>query len=174
MSPARDQEFFCEGMSEEIINALGRVSDLRAASCTSSIRLKGKEADTQSIGQELTVSWLLEGSVRKSGELVRIAVQLVRASDAFSAWSGRFDRHLDNNSAVQDEIAAMIVQTLTRRVAKPSAPLVTSTTANTRTSGLRRVTVRHRVVGCRASRGVRVGRRRQIPETLDERDETHM
>jgi TolB-like protein/tetratricopeptide (TPR) repeat protein len=131
MSPARDQEFFCEGMSEEIINALGRVSELRVASYTSSVRFKATGTDTQSIGRELMVSWILEGSVRKSGDLVRIAVQLVRANDGFSAWSGRFDRQLDNIFAVQDEIAAMIAQTLTRRVAKAAGPLITSTTANT-------------------------------------------
>ena len=130
MSAARDQEFFCEGMSEEIINALGRVPDVRVASYTSSFRFKGKAIDTQSIGRELRVSWLLEGSVRKSGDLVRIAVQLVRASDGFSAWSGRFDRRLDDIFTVQDDIAGMIAETLTKRVAKASRPLVTSKTSN--------------------------------------------
>jgi TolB-like protein/tetratricopeptide (TPR) repeat protein len=130
MSAARDQEFFCEGMSEEIINALGRVPDVRVASYTSSVRFKGKAVDTRSIGRELTVSWLLEGSVRRSGDIVRIAVQLVRASDGFSAWSGRFDRRLDDIFTVQDDIAGMIAQTLTRRVGK-TTPLVTSTTSNT-------------------------------------------
>jgi TolB-like protein/tetratricopeptide (TPR) repeat protein len=131
MSPARDHDFFCEGMSEEIINALGRVPDLRVASYTSSSRFKAKTADPQSIGRELMVSWLLEGSVRKSGDMVRIAVQLVRVGDGFSAWSGRFDRQLDDVFTIQDEIAGMIAQTLTHRVGKASAPLVTSTTSNT-------------------------------------------
>jgi TolB-like protein/tetratricopeptide (TPR) repeat protein len=131
MSAARDHDFFCEGMSEEIINALGRVPDLRVASYTSSLRFKGTAVDTRSIGRELMVSWLLEGSVRKSGDLVRIAVQLVRASDGFSAWSGRFDRRLDDIFTVQDDIAGMIAQTLTRRVGKTIGPLVTSTTSNT-------------------------------------------
>jgi TolB-like protein len=130
MSAARDHDFFCEGMSEEIINALGRVPDLRVASYTSSLRFKGKAVDTQSIGRELMVSWLLEGSVRKSGDMVRIAVQLVRASDGFSAWSGRFDRRLDDIFTVQDDIAGMIAQTLTRRVGKATGPLVTSTTSH--------------------------------------------
>jgi TolB-like protein/Tfp pilus assembly protein PilF len=129
MSPARDQEFFCEGMSEEIINALGRVPELRVASYTSSLRFKDKADDTQTIGRELKVTWLLEGSVRKAADVVRIAVQLVRADDGFSAWSGRFDRKLDDIFSVQDDIAGMIAQTLTQRVAKTSAPLVTSTTA---------------------------------------------
>ena len=136
MSAARDQEFFCEGMSEEIINALGRVSDVRVASYTSSVRFKGKAMDTQSMGRELKVSWLLEGSVRKSGDQVRIAVQLVRASDGFSAWSGRFDRRVDDIFSVQDDIAGMIAETLTKRVAKISGPLVTSTTSQTEAYGL--------------------------------------
>jgi serine/threonine-protein kinase len=131
MSAARDQDFFCEGMSEEIINALGRVPDLRVASYTSSLRFRGKATDTQTIGRELMVSWLLEGSVRKAGDVVRIAVQLVRASDGFSGWSGRFDRRLDDIFTVQDDIAGMIAQTLTQRVARTAGPLVTSKTSNT-------------------------------------------
>ena len=129
MSAARDQEYFCEGMSEEIINALGRVPELRVASYTSALRFKGTQLDTQSIGRELMVSWLLEGSVRKSGDLVRIAVQLVRASDGFSAWSGRFDRQLDDIFSIQADIAATIAQTLTHRVGKAVGPLVTSSTS---------------------------------------------
>jgi TolB-like protein/tetratricopeptide (TPR) repeat protein len=129
MSAARDHEFFCEGMSEEIINALGRVPELRVASYTSSLRFKGKVTDTQTIGRELMVTWLLEGSVRKSGDIVRIAVQLVRATDGFSAWSGRFDRKLDDIFSVQDDIAGMIAQTLTEHVAKSATPLVTSKTS---------------------------------------------
>jgi serine/threonine-protein kinase len=131
MSAGRDHEFFCEGMSEEIINALGRVPELRVASYTSSLRFRGKVVETQTIGRELTVSWLLEGSVRKAGDMVRISVQLVRASDGFSAWSGRFDRKLDDIFSVQDDIAGMIAQTLTQRVARQTAPLVTSKTSST-------------------------------------------
>lgn len=129
MSPGRDHEFFCEGMSEEIINALGRVPDLRVASYTSSLRFKGQPGVPQDIGRELKVAWLLEGSVRKAGDTVRIAVQLVRADDGFSAWSGRFDRKLDDIFSVQDDIAGMIAQTLTHRVARSSGPLVTSKTS---------------------------------------------
>ena len=131
MSAARDHEYFCEGMSEEIINALGRVPDVRVASYTSSLRLRGKAIDPQTVGRELNVCWLLEGSVRRSGEMVRIAVQLVRADDGFSAWSGRFDRKLDDIFSVQDDIARMIAQTLTPRVAGTTGPLITSTTSNT-------------------------------------------
>ena len=131
MSAARDHEYFCEGMSEEIINALGRVPNVRVASYTSSLRFRGKAIDTQTIGRELNVKWLLEGSVRKSGEMIRIAVQLVRVDEGFSAWSGRFDRKLDDVFSVQDDIAGMIAQTLTHRVAGSAAPLVTSKTSNT-------------------------------------------
>ena len=130
MSAARDHEYFCEGMSEEIINALGRVPELRVASYTSSLRFRGRALDTATIGRDLNVSWLLEGSVRKSGDMVRIAVQLVRASDGFSAWSGRFDRRLDDVFSVQDDIAGMITQTLIPRVARTARPFVTSTTSN--------------------------------------------
>ena len=131
MSAARDQEFFCEGMSEEILNALGRVPELRVASYTSSLRFKGRAEDPRTIARELGVAWLLEGSVRKAGDTVRIAVQLVRADDGFSAWSGRFDRRLDDIFTVQDDIAGMIAQTLTERVARRAGPLVTSTTSRT-------------------------------------------
>lgn len=130
MSAARDHEYFCEGMSEEIINALGRAPDVRVASYTSSLRFRGKAIDTQTVGRELNVCWLLEGSVRKSGEMVRIAVQLVRTNDGFSAWSGRFDRKLDDIFSVQDDIAGMIAQTLTHRVVQAAGPLVTSKTSN--------------------------------------------
>src|SRR5207302_10650581 len=121
MSATRDQEFFCEGMSEEIISALGRTGDLRVASYASSYRFKAKTTDVRAIGRELMVSWLLEGSVRKSNETVRISVQLVRASDGFTAWIGRFDRQLDDLFVIQDEIAGMIAQTLVRRVAKQAS-----------------------------------------------------
>ena len=132
MSANRDQEFFCEGISEEIIGALGRLPDLRVASYSSSRRFKSRDVDPRAIGRDLLVAWLLEGSVRKSNDTVRISVQLVRTKDGFNAWSGRFDRQLENIFVVQDEIAGMIAQTLTHRVTKPVSPLVTSTTSNTR------------------------------------------
>src|SRR5688500_8298523 len=82
------------------------------------------------MGVELMVAWLLEGSVRKSGDMVRIAVQLIRASDGFSAWSGRFDRRLDDIFSVQDDITGMIAETLTRRVGTGTRTVVTSKTSN--------------------------------------------
>jgi len=108
--------------------ALGRVPDLRVASYTSAQGFKGKAVDPQSIGRGLRVAWLLEGSVRKSGDTVRITVQLVSAEDG--AWSGRFDRRLDDIFTVQHDIAGVIAETLTKRVA--TAPLVTSKTSKLR------------------------------------------
>jgi TolB-like protein/Flp pilus assembly protein TadD len=136
MSSTRDQEFFCEGMSEEIISALGRTGDLRVASYASSYRFKSKTTDVRAIGRELMVAWLLEGSVRKSNDAIRISVQLVRASDGFTAWSSRFDRQVDDLFVVQDEIALMIAQTLVRRVANPASTLVSSTTTNAKAYSL--------------------------------------
>ena len=128
MSAARDHEFFCGQRGRSSTPA---AADLRVASYTSSFRFKGKAADPQTIGRELMVSWLLEGSVLQVGDMVGSRVRFVRAADGFSAWSGRFDRRLDDIFTVQDDIAGMIAQTLTQRVAKASAPLVTSTTSKT-------------------------------------------
>jgi TolB-like protein len=137
MSEKGDQAYFCEGLTEEIINALGRVPDLRVASYTSSARVSRRGSDAREAARELGVSWVLEGSVRRAGEAVRVSVQLLRTADGFSAWSGRFDRDLRDIFAVQDEIAGMIAQTITRQVVgTPSSPLVTSTTANTKAYGL--------------------------------------
>ena len=84
MSPQRDQEFFCEGIAEEIINALTSIAGLRVASRTSAFRFKSSGADSRDIGLQLGVTTLLEGSVRKSGDRVRITVQLIARSRTFS------------------------------------------------------------------------------------------
>lgn len=137
MSEKGDQAYFCEGLTEEIINALGRVPDLRVASYTSSARVSRRGSDAREVARELGVSWVLEGSVRRAADAVRVSVQLLRTADGFTAWSGRFDRELRDIFAVQDEIAGMIAQTITRQVAgTPTSPLVTSTTANTKAYGL--------------------------------------
>ena len=130
MSAARDHEFFCEGLSEDIINALGRIPELRVTSYTSSSRFKGKDLDRRSIGRELTVAWLVEGGVQKSVDMVRIAVQLLRARDGLIAWSGRFDCRLDDIFDVQDDITDRIGETLTRCVRASTGPIVTSKTSN--------------------------------------------
>ena len=94
MSAGRDQEYFCDGIAEEIINALCCVRSLRVASRTSSFQFKGRPADVREIGRSLGVGSVLEGSVRKAGDRVRITAQLVNTSDGYHLWSESFDRDL--------------------------------------------------------------------------------
>jgi serine/threonine protein kinase/tetratricopeptide (TPR) repeat protein len=109
MSPGQDQEYFCHGISEEIINTLAKVPGLHVISRTSAFAFQGKDLDITEIGRKLTVGTALEGSVRKAGERVRVTVQLVNAEDGYQLWSKRFDRELSDVFAIQDEIAAAIV-----------------------------------------------------------------
>ena len=109
MSAARDQEYFCEGMSEEIINALDRVPHVRVASYTSSLRFRGKAIDTQTIGRDLSVGWLLEGSVRKAGNRVRITGQLIDATTGAHLWAERFGRSLEDVFDLQDQVTESVV-----------------------------------------------------------------
>ena len=122
MSPDKDQEYFCEGLAEDIINALVSVEELKVASRTSAFRFKGSESDIREVGRRLGVSTVLEGSVRKAGNQVRIAVQLVNVEDGYHLWSNRYDRELKDVFAIQDEIAQKIVEalqvTLTSKVEK--------------------------------------------------------
>ena len=112
MSPEKDQDYFCEGLAEELINALVAVDDLEVASRTSAFRFKGSQQDIREIGRRLGVSTVLEGSVRKAGSQVRIAVQLVKVEDGYHLWSNRYDRELKDVFAIQDEIAQKIVEAL--------------------------------------------------------------
>jgi serine/threonine-protein kinase len=109
MSPGNDQEYFCHGMTEEIINALTRVPGLRVISRTSAFAFQGKNLEVTEIGRRLRVGTILEGSVRKSGDRVRITAQLVNAGDGYHLWSKRFDRELSDVFVIQDEIAASIL-----------------------------------------------------------------
>ena len=112
MSAARDQEYFCDGIAEEIINALTCVRGLQVASRTSSFQFKGRAADVREIGRSLGVTAVLEGSVRRSAERVRITAQLVSSTDGFHLWSESFDRRLEDIFATQSEIARNIVSAL--------------------------------------------------------------
>ncbi len=113
MSPAGDMEYFGDGMAEEILNVLAKLPGLKVAGRTSSFSFKGKELDLRTIGQALEVATLLEGSVRRSGERIRITAQLIRADDQFHLWSETFDRRFDEDVfAVQDDIARAIVNAL--------------------------------------------------------------
>jgi TolB-like protein/Tfp pilus assembly protein PilF len=112
MSADADNEYFTDGMAEEIINALNKVQSLRVAARTSSFAFKGKNEDVGEIGKKLKVSTVLEGSVRKMGNRLRITAQLVNVADGYHLWSERYDREMEDVFAIQDDISQAIVKAL--------------------------------------------------------------
>ncbi len=131
LSAEAEQEYFCEGMTEELTTALGAVEGLRVAAKTSTFHVKGKDLDIRAIGEQLNVETLLEGSVRKAGDRLRITVQLVNVSDGYHLWSERYDRRLDDVFAVQEDIARAVVEKLeVKLVGGKRAPLVKRAIAN--------------------------------------------
>lgn len=112
MSPRRDQDYLCEGLAEELINALTHVEGLRVAARSSSFQFRGPGVDVRAAGRELDVAALLEGSVRKSDDRLRITVQLIDVGNGYHRWSRRFDRKLDDVFAIQDEIATAVAMEL--------------------------------------------------------------
>jgi len=113
MSAAKDQDWFCDGIAEEILNALTPLKGLRVAARTSAFSFKGKSDDLRTIGQKLNVTTVLEGSVRRAGDRVRITAQLSDAQNGYQLWSERYDRELKDIFDVQDEIAKAIAERLT-------------------------------------------------------------
>ncbi|MGD8540201.1 MAG: protein kinase, partial [Candidatus Aminicenantes bacterium] len=112
MSADPEQEYFCEGLSEELINALSQLKDLRVVARTSAFSFKDKEIDIREIGHKLNVETVLEGSVRKSGNRLRITAQLINVIDGYHLWSDRFDRELADVFDIQDEISLAITDKL--------------------------------------------------------------
>jgi adenylate cyclase len=112
MSPEKDQGYFCDGIAEEITNRLALLKGLRVASRTSAFAFKNKPEDVRVIGRTLGVSAVLEGSVRKAGNQLRINAQLINASDGCHLWSVRFDRAIQDIFVIQDEIAQKVVHAL--------------------------------------------------------------
>ena len=112
LSPARDQEYFCDGLAEELIAALGRLEGVRVASRTSSFQFRGTGTDVRAIGERLGVGAVLEGSVRRAGERLRVDVRLVGAADGYPLWSERFDRRMEDVFAIQEEIAERVAGAL--------------------------------------------------------------
>jgi len=112
MSADPENEYFTDGIAEEIINALTKVQALRVASRTSAFAFKGKSEDIGEIGRKLKVATVLEGSVRKAGNKLRVTAQLVNVADGYHLWSERYDRQLEDVFAIQDEIAENIVRAL--------------------------------------------------------------
>ncbi len=118
MSPEGDQEYFCDGITEEILLALSEVKGLRVVSRTSSFQFKGQAYDVRRIGRDLKVETVLEGSVRKAGNKLRISVQHINVADGYHLWSQRYDRELEDVFAIQDEIAQAIVSLLKGKMAE--------------------------------------------------------
>ena len=116
MSAEKDQEHFCDGLTEELLNVLTRIPNLRVASRTSSFSFKGKKTDLKAAAEKLQVAHILEGSVRKSGNKIRVTAQLIETATDSHLWSQTYDRELDDIFAIQDDIAAKILDALQCRL----------------------------------------------------------
>jgi adenylate cyclase len=112
MSPERDQSYFCEGVAEELIDALNGIEGLRVSCRSCSFRFRDPGVDVREVGRELAVSAVLQGSVRKAGDQLRITVQLVDAASGYHEWSRRFEHPLGDVFGIQDEIAAAVAMLL--------------------------------------------------------------
>lgn len=131
MSPDPDQEFFCEGVAEEIIDALANVEGLRVVGRTSSFDRRLRDLSASAVGEKLGVSAILQGSVRKAGERLRISTQLIRTSDGTQLWSERYDRDLGDVFEIQEDIARAIVEHVrTELLAPHPGPVVPRHTDN--------------------------------------------
>ncbi len=131
LSADPEQEYFSDGITEEIINALTQLQDLHVAARTSSFWFKGKSPEITEVGEKLKVATVLEGSVRKAGNRLRITAQLVNVADGYHVWSERYDRELDDVFAIQDEIARAIADRMNVALGKHAGvPLVTPPTEN--------------------------------------------
>ena len=128
MSQDATQAYFADGISEEILNALVRVPGLKVAGRTSSFAYKGRNEDLRKISSELGVNHILEGSVRRSDDKLRITAQLIRSEDGFHLWSETFDRELADVFVVQEEIARTVADKLQLSLGLGAKPLVTDTT----------------------------------------------
>ena len=112
MSADPENEYFCDGLAEELLNALAKIDDLKVTARSSAFSFKGRNVEVGDIARVLNVGAILEGSVRKSGNQLRITVQLVNARDGYHLWSERYDREMEDIFAVQDEITLAVVDAL--------------------------------------------------------------
>jgi adenylate cyclase len=131
MSQKKDQEYFSDGMSEELIDMLTKVPELRVPARTSSFYFKGKQTTIAEIAKTLSVAYVLEGSVRKSGNALRVTAQLIKADSGYHVWSDSYDRALDDVFKVQDEIANAVVDALKITLANPPTGSALGRTSNT-------------------------------------------
>jgi len=127
MSDDASNEYFSDGISEEILNALAKVKELKVAGRTSSFAFKGQNQDLRQVGEALGVANILEGSVRKFGDQIRITAQLIKVDDGFHLWSESYDRKLENLFAIQDEIANAILKEMKATLLDGQEAVVTST-----------------------------------------------
>jgi serine/threonine protein kinase/tetratricopeptide (TPR) repeat protein len=130
MSADPENEFFADGITEEIINALTRIEELRVAACRSAFSFKGKHVDLRIIGERLNVKTILEGSVRRMGNRVRVMAQLINVADGYHLWSERYDADLKEIFEVQDEVALAIVNRLKVALRAGQQPSVKAGTSN--------------------------------------------
>ena len=131
MSADPDQEYFCDGLAEELIDALARLDGLRVVARTSAFHFKGQSPDLREVGEKLNVKTVLEGSVRKAGNRLRVNAQLINTEDGYHLWSERYDREMTDVFAVQDEIARSVVEKLRVKLLGASdTPLVMPHTEN--------------------------------------------
>jgi serine/threonine-protein kinase len=116
LSVDAENEYFCDGLADELLNSLAKIGDLKVAARTSAFSFKGKNVNVSEVGERLGVKNVLEGSVRKSGNRLRISVQLVNASDGFHLWSERYDREMQDIFELQDEITLSVTDALKVRL----------------------------------------------------------
>jgi TolB-like protein len=129
MSEKKDQEYFSDGMSEELIDVLTKIPGLRVPARTSSFYFKGKSATIADIAKALSVLYVLEGSVRTSGKTLRVTAQLIRADNGYHLWSQTYDRELDDIFKVQDEIADAVTKALKLSLLEREEPRAAQTTS---------------------------------------------
>jgi len=132
MSADAENEYFCDGLAEELLNALAKIEALRVAARTSAFSFKGKETDVREIGRKLNVGVVLEGSVRKSGNRLRITAQLINVADGYHLWSERYDRQIEDLFEIQDEVTLAVVDALKLKLlSSEKASLLKQPTENT-------------------------------------------
>ena len=131
LSADRDNEYFSDGISEELLNVLAKIPELKVSARTSAFFFKGKQVPISEIAKQLGVAYVVEGSVRKAGDRLRITAQLINAADGFHVWSDTFDRDAKDVFAVQDEIAGLIARNLSLKLtASPGSALVVNPEAH--------------------------------------------
>jgi len=130
MSATHDQEYLGDGLAEEILNSLVHLKDLKVAGRTSSFQFKGAKVDLRQVGEKLGVGTVLEGSVRKHGNRLRVTAQLINVEDGFNLWSERYDRDMDDIFAIQDEISLAITTQLKVTLLEKDIEIITKTSTH--------------------------------------------